>query len=73
MAARQRLHPLVGLLKTSFQENADPERASKMESYLRNQFSLFGIQTPIRKKIQAPLFKENPLKSSKELEQVHKN
>lgn len=40
------------------EQNADHEKAKQMVKYMRNQFSNLGIQTPRRKEITSPYFKE---------------
>jgi 3-methyladenine DNA glycosylase AlkD len=45
------INPYTKSLISVFQENADPENATQMKSYLRDQFEFFGIKTPLRRKL----------------------
>jgi 3-methyladenine DNA glycosylase AlkD len=40
---------------------ADPARAEQMAAYMRNQFSFFGIPSPVRKEITSEFFSERGL------------
>ncbi|MES2574758.1 MAG: DNA alkylation repair protein [Bacteroidota bacterium] len=46
-------------LEAAFQENSNPENGLKMEKYMRNHFSFFGIKTTDRRLIFKAIWKEN--------------
>lgn len=64
------MHKLTLELKKQFEEAANEELASKMEKYLKNRFSLLGLQSPIRKEIQKVVFKEIGFPKINEIEQI---
>ncbi len=45
-------------IKTQFEENRNEEKAVKMAAYMRNQFSFYGISTPIRRAIYKDFLKK---------------
>lgn len=45
-------------IKSLFEENADIDNAVKMEAYMKGHFKLYGIKTPLRKKILKPFYPE---------------
>lgn len=45
-------------LFTDLEKNADIEKATQMEKYMKNNFPFLGIQTPLRKEIAKPYFRE---------------
>ncbi len=48
-------------LEAVFLENANPIRAKQQIQYMRNQFSGFGIPSPLRNELQKPFFDPNHL------------
>ncbi len=65
-------HPLINALEKVFLEQADAQKASWQEAYMRNQFSFFGISKPMRALVEKEIFKLNALASQEELIQVIK-
>eukprot|EP00009_Paramoeba_aestuarina_P013677 CAMPEP_0201530400 /NCGR_PEP_ID=MMETSP0161_2-20130828/44552_1 /ASSEMBLY_ACC=CAM_ASM_000251 /TAXON_ID=180227 /ORGANISM="Neoparamoeba aestuarina, Strain SoJaBio B1-5/56/2" /LENGTH=258 /DNA_ID=CAMNT_0047932739 /DNA_START=65 /DNA_END=841 /DNA_ORIENTATION=+ len=57
-------------LQLAFESNRNAKKAVHMQGYLRDQFILFGLQQPERRKIALPILKEHPLTSSKQLKEV---
>lgn len=49
-------------IKNRFEENRDPENAVKMEKYMRNLFTFYGISTPKRKKLYRDMLREEKKK-----------
>ncbi len=45
-------------VKKQFEENRNKEKAEKMAAYMRNQFSFYGIATPIRRAIYKDFLKK---------------
>jgi 3-methyladenine DNA glycosylase AlkD len=41
----------------TFRARADPKRAARMSTYMRDQFAFCGIPTPERKKLSRPFLK----------------
>ena len=48
------LKPLIA----SFEAYADPERAIKMQAYMKDQFKYIGLQTPVRKELTKAFYAE---------------
>jgi 3-methyladenine DNA glycosylase AlkD len=63
---------LMPLLK-AFEQHANAKKAIEMEAYMLNQFPFFGIQAPIRKKLQKAFLREHSLHSLERLEQIVSN
>ena len=53
------MHPFVKLLKTLFEQHADPVQATGMKKYMRDQFEYLGIKTPQSKLLQKELYATN--------------
>ncbi len=60
------LEPLFSL----FEQNANPELAQQMEKYMAFQFEFFGIQKPLRRKLQNLFWKKYGYPAEQELESV---
>ena len=57
-------------LYKAFERNRNAAKAKQMKGYLRDQFELFGLQQPERRKIALPILKDHTLTSSGELQEV---
>ena len=64
------MHPYVALLKTLFEQNADPAQAAPMKKYMRDQFEYLGIKSPQVKILFRQAIQENGLPSPEELDQI---
>ena len=64
------MHPYVALLKTLFEQNADPAQAAPMKKYMRDQFEYLGIKSPQVKLLFRQAIQENGLPSPEELDQI---
>ena len=53
----------VQLLEAVFLENADYEKANKMQAYLKNKFVMFGINAPLRESLSQPFLTKQYLPS----------
>lgn len=53
-------------IRILFEKNANPKKAVEMSKYMRNLFSFYGIQTPLRKSIYKDLLKDD--KKSKQVD-----
>ncbi len=53
-----------------FKEYANPVEAIPMKKYLKNQFEMYGLKAPIRRKIQKDIFKQIGLPKNDECEQI---
>ena len=40
---------MISELIQEFEQNANPEKASRMKSYMKNHFEFYGIPSPLRK------------------------
>ena len=49
---------IISIIKSSFEENANPHNAKAMEAYMKGQFKLYGIKAPLRKSILKPIYPE---------------
>lgn len=45
-------------LLATLQQNADPDRATMMAAYMRNQFTYLGIPTPLRRQLAKPFIQQ---------------
>ena len=43
--------PLVRLIRSELQRNADPAKAAEMQRYMKTSQPFYGVQTPLRKEI----------------------
>lgn len=64
------MHRYVALLKTLFEQNADPVQAAPMKKYMRDQFEYLGIKSPQLKTLFRRAIQENGLPSLEELDDV---
>jgi 3-methyladenine DNA glycosylase AlkD len=64
------MHAYVSLLKTLFEENADPSLAPAMAAYMRNQFSYLGIKIPQSADLQKRFYTEHGLPALDDLDPV---
>jgi 3-methyladenine DNA glycosylase AlkD len=64
------MHPYVALLKTFFEQNADPLQAGPMKKYMRDQFEYLGIKTPKNIALQKEFFAEHGLPRLSDLDTV---
>ena len=64
------MHPYVALLKTLFEQNADPAQAAPMKKYMRDQFEYLGIKSPQVKILFRQAIQENGLPSLEDLDHV---
>ena len=64
------MHPYVALLKTLFEQNADPAQAAPMKKYMRDQFEYLGVKSPQVKALFRQAVKENGLPSPEGLDQI---
>lgn len=60
----------VSQLEEDFKKQGDRNIAEKQESYLKNQFELYGIPTPLRKETQKPFLLKNNLPLKSELTKI---
>jgi len=49
-----KLKPLI----SSYEANANPEKAVQMKAYMKGQFEYLGLQTPVRKELTKTFYKE---------------
>lgn len=63
-------HHYVNAITQIYQEHGDPVKAAGAEKYLLNKFSFIGLQTPLRRQLCRIFFKEHPVDSADELEQI---
>lgn len=49
--------PTFEALQVAFAAHADPDRATQMAAYMRDQFVFYGIQTPVRTRLCREVFK----------------
>ncbi|RWZ60922.1 hypothetical protein EQV77_05675 [Halobacillus fulvus] len=54
----------------AFEKNKNEEQRPSMEAYMKNHFSFYGIKTPERKAMLAPILKEHRLSETERLETV---
>lgn len=47
---------LLKNLKSGLKALGDPDRALSMQAYMKDQFTYFGVSSPVRKKLQLELF-----------------
>ena len=64
------MHPYVTLLKSFFEQNANPAQAAPMKKYMRDQFEYLGIKTPQNAALQKEFFKEHGYPEVSELDTV---
>ena len=64
------MHRYVALLRTLFEQNADPVQAAPMKKYMRDQFEYLGIKSPQLKTLFRRAIQENGLPSLEELDDV---
>ena len=64
------MHPYVVLLKTLFEQNANPAQAGPMKKYMRDQFDYLGIKTPQNVALQKEFFKEHGFPEASDLDTV---
>jgi DNA alkylation repair enzyme len=64
------MHPYAALLKTLFEQNANPTQAAPMKKYMRDQFEYLGIKTPQNIALQKAFFEENGFPRLSELDAV---
>lgn len=57
-------------IKSVFSKNAVLEDASKMESYMRNQFKFYGLKSPLRKQLQKEILKETGMPNVNDIEYI---
>jgi 3-methyladenine DNA glycosylase AlkD len=62
------MHPYVRLLKSLYEQNANPTDAAPMKKYMRGQFEYLGIKTPLRVALQKGFIKEHGLPPLGELD-----
>ncbi len=62
----------IAALELVFHENANLNRANKMEAYLKNKFPMFGIHAPLRDEISAPFLIKTQLPLKSELHSLVK-
>jgi 3-methyladenine DNA glycosylase AlkD len=60
----------VTQLEADFRQQADKNIAVKQEAYLKNQFELYGLPTPLRKETQKPFLLKENLPSKKDLTNI---
>lgn len=60
----------VSQLEEDFKKQGDRNIAEKQESYLKNQFELYGMPTPLRKETQKPFLLKNNLPLKSELTKI---
>ena len=61
---------LIHELNQTFHLNADASIAIKKCAYMRGLFPFFGLETPLRRTLQKPLYKSNPLQDEWQLKQA---
>jgi len=62
----------ISTLLQEFNENADSIKAPKMEAYMKNKFSMFGINAPLRNAISKPFLQKESLPPKNELPEIVK-
>lgn len=62
----------INILKSEFEAHADSKIAAEQKAYLRNQFSFYGMKTPVRRAIQKPFLVKAFLPPKKNLEDLVK-
>lgn len=65
------MHSYIAPLIKSFELNADAGNAEGMKAYMLNQFSFYGLKTPLRRKLSKEHFKKS-LPPFKEVEEIVK-
>lgn len=60
----------IQALQVEFEKNANAAIASQQKAYLRDQFSFYGLKTPIRRQIQKPFLVKAFLPPKEGLEQL---
>ena len=65
-------HSYIRTLSQIFTEYSDPLKAASASKYLHDQFPFYGLTTPIRRAVCKAFFKENPVITAEELEQIVK-
>lgn len=61
-------HPITEKLIEVFTDHADPERASAMSAYMKNQFPFIGLPKPVRSELQKSFF---TIARSEPIETIH--
>jgi 3-methyladenine DNA glycosylase AlkD len=61
---------LINDLEEIFRQNGDIAESKSKSAYMRDQFPFFGIQTPVRRTLQKPLFKKHPIQDERHLKQI---
>ncbi len=64
------LHPLTIAYRKELAAAADPEKASRMQAYMKSTMPYRGVNSPAAREIQRNLFKQYPLVDAVELERV---
>ncbi|MGB1040904.1 MAG: DNA alkylation repair protein [Flavobacteriales bacterium] len=62
----------VSQLELDFKEKANTHIAKKQMAYLKDQFELFGLPTPVRKEVQKPFLLKENMPSKAELTKIMK-
>ncbi len=58
---------LVSDLTRAFKSHADKKIAQGQKAYMRNQFSFYGLQTPLRRQVQSRVFESHQVASNDQL------
>lgn len=66
------MNGFINTLKSEFEANADSKIAKEQKAYLRNQFSFYGMKTPVRRAIQKPFLAKTYLPPKENLENLIK-
>ena len=64
------MHQFLNTLKAQFEKEANASIATGQQAYMRNQFSFYGVKTPVRRAIQRELFKKDVLPPKPELHKL---
>jgi 3-methyladenine DNA glycosylase AlkD len=64
------MHPLVKQIRNDLAQAGDPEKARKMQAYMKTGQKFYGVQAPVRRKLFKAAAKNFDLASRKEYRQV---